>query len=580
MEPCSADITSEDYADFIYRHTSLPLEELYRIYDSPCIDFINRELLVIYRPLQDVLPLSLEKYSYETIPKLYSLLDTSSMDASGITDSRAQPAFNSSGEGVIIGIIDTGIDYTNPLFQNPDGTTRILGIWDQTLPENGPGGVTFGFDYSLLYGQEFTEIQINEALASPDPLSVVPSMDTNGHGTFLAGIAGGGETEDGSFFGAAPSCRLGIVKLKPAKQYLRDFYGIREDAIAYQENDILTGIRYLLNLSYLYTAPLVLLLGLGTNSGSHSGTSSLGLFFRQISLTGGVASVIAAGNETGFRHHFLGSIREDESYEEVELRIAEGERGLTVELWAREAELYTVGFITPSGEQIERIPVLRGNETRINLLLEQTVITVNYITSEMGSGSQLVFIRFETPAAGLWRIRVYNSLFITGQYHMWLPVHGFISDDTVFLRSNPDTTITEPGNSPAPITVSAYNHQNGSIYIHSSRGFSRDGGIKPELAAPGVDVYGPGLGRDTENGRVFPMTRRTGTSVAAAHVAGAAAVLLGWGLKNSIPLSIYQPGVKSYLVRGASRNPAYTYPNREFGYGTLDLFNSLLRFRE
>lgn len=579
MDPCNADVASEDYADFIYQHTNLTLERLYELYQTQCIDFISRELIVLYRPLQDVLPLSLEKYSYDTIPKLYSLLDTSSMEASGIIATHSQPNLGSLGEGVIVGIIDTGIDYTNPIFRNPDGATRILGIWDQTINTHGTGVVFDEYGYPLLYGQEFRQEDINEALRSSSPLERVPSTDTDGHGTFLAGIAAGGETQDGSFIGAAPSSYLGIVKLKPAKQYLRDFYGIREDA-AYQENDIMTGMRYLLNLAYRHMAPLVLLIGLGTNSGGHTGTSPLGLFFRSLSLNSGVASVIAAGNETGFRHHFLGNIRQSENHEDVELRVAEGERGLTLELWAREAELYTVGFISPTGEQIERIPVIHGNETRITFLLERTIITVNYVLAEPGSGNQLVFIRFESPTAGLWRIRVYNSLFITGQYHMWLPVHGFINDDTIFLHSNPDTTITDPGNSPAPITVSAYNHQNGSIYIHSSRGFARDGAIKPDLSAPGVDVYGPGLGRNTPNGRVYPMTRRTGTSVAAAHVAGASAILMGWALKNDALFSVYQAAVKSYLVRGASRNPAYTYPNREWGYGTLDLFNTLLRFRE
>lgn len=584
MASCSADVTSEDYADFIYQHSNLSLEEIYQTYGTRCVDFISREFLIAYRPLQDVLPLSLEKYSYDSIPKLYSLLDTSSMDASGITAAHSQPNLASLGEGVIVGIIDTGIDYTNPIFRNADGSTRILGIWDQTLPEPGsgqPGGVTFeGFDVPLSYGTEFREAQINEALSAQDPFSVVPSRDTDGHGTFLAGVAAGGETQDAGFVGAAPNAYLGVVKLKPAKTYLRDFYGIREDATAYQENDIMTAMRYLYNLAYRHYCPIVVLIGLGTNSGSHSGTSPLGLFLRSISVNAGISTVIAAGNETGFRHHFLGHILQDEAYEEVELRIAEGERGLSMELWAREAELYTVGFISPTGEQVERIPIIRGTETRVTFLLEQSVITVNYVTTEAGSGNQLIFIRFETPASGLWRIRVYNSLFISGQYHMWLPVRGFIQDDTVFLRSNPDTTITEPGNSPSPITVSTYNHQNGSIYIHSSRGFARDGGIKPEIAAPGVDVYGPGLGRGTGSDRTYPMMRMTGSSVAAAHVAGATAILLSWALKSDMLYSLHQAAIKSYLVRGASRNPAYTYPNKEWGYGTLDLFNTFLRFRE
>lgn len=95
-------------------------------------------------------------------------------------------------------------------------------------------------------------------------------------------------------------------------------------------------------------------------------------------------------------------------------------------------------------------------------------------------------MRFDAPAAGIWKIRVYHTLSIQGEYHMWLPVHGFISDETFFLRPDPDTTITDPGNTAAIITTAAYSHQTGGIYLHSSRGFTRTRTIKPDLAAPGV----------------------------------------------------------------------------------------------
>lgn len=74
---------------------------------------------------------------------------------------------------------------------------------------------------------------------------------------------------------------------------------------------------------------------------------------------------------------------------------------------------------------------------------------------------------------------------------MWLPVQSFISDETVFLKPDPSNTITVPGNSRLPITVGAYDHRNNSIYIHSSRGYISRDSVKPDLAAPGVDVLGP-----------------------------------------------------------------------------------------
>ena len=161
---------------------------------------------------------------------------------------------------------------------------------------------------------------------------------------------------------------------------------------------------------------------------------------------------------------------------------------------------------------------------------------------------------------------------------MWLPSEGLVSDETVFLRPTPDTTITLPGNTAAPITVGAYNHLNNSIYIHSSRGFTPSGIVKPELAAPGVNVIGPAVGRRI-NGSI-PMTTRSGTSVAAAHVAGAVASLFGWGIVESNQITMSQASVKSYLIRGARRNPALRYPNEEWGYGALDLYETFRRIRE
>lgn len=569
MPPCTIDVASDDVVEFIYRHSNVPYDRLQQELGNICFDFVNQEFAIVYIPLAQATPFTMERFGYTYIPKLYTLLDTTSMEASGITATFRQPALNTKGEGTLIAVIDTGIDYRNPLFQNPDKTTRIAGIWDQTVP-NGPGITEEVNQIPFLYGREYTREEINEALASDNPLAIVPETDEIGHGTFLAGIAAGGTAPDNSFTGAAPLSNLVIVKLKQAKPYLRDYFLIKDGAVAFQENDIMMGIRYALNQARRLRMPLTILLGLGTNQGSHDGTSPLSFVFRDLSSYIGVASVIAAGNESGRAHHYLGSLSPDQDFEDVEIRVAPGEKGFVLELWANDPELFTVGFVSPTGEVIQRIPIIRGNETRVTFLLEPTVISVNYRNTEIGSGSQLVFMRFSAPSSGIWRVRVYSTLYLTGTYHMWLPVTGFISNNTVFLRPNPDTTITTPGNSAFPITVSTYNHVNNSIYIHSSRGFTRDNRIKPDLAAPGVDVYGPGVappasarssGTDEEN--AFPMTRKSGSSIAAAHTAGAVANLLSWGFLRGNDTTLSDASIKSYLIRGAKRNPAMTYPNGE-----------------
>lgn len=162
---------------------------------------------------------------------------------------------------------------------------------------------------------------------------------------------------------------------------------------------------------------------------------------------------------------------------------------------------------------------------------------------------------------------------------MWLPVQGFISDETVFLKPDPSNTITVPGNSRLPITVGAYDHRNNSIYIHSSRGYTSRDYVKPDLAAPGVEVLGPSV-RSTSSSDARFFTRRTGTSAAAAITAGAVANLLSWGIVMGNYPTMSEASIKSYLIRGATRNPAISYPNKEFGYGALDLLQTFLRLRE
>ena len=582
MPDCPFNPAAENIADLIYRFGSLQSER-WNNTSSLCADYVSSDYIILHMPLTPD-AVSMRVHPYYMIPSLFSPLDYNAMEASGILSAFNSPALNNQGKGVLIGLVDTGIDYRSPLFQNPDGTTRIAGIWDQSVPIEEdvlPAGVP---DYYPMggssYGTEYTREQINEALASDDPLSLVPTQDTIGHGTFLAGLSAGSSIPQEDFTGAAPEAELAVVKLKPAKKYLRDFYLIPSDAPAFQENDIMMGIKYLRMMADRLKKPLVILLAMGSNSGSHIGTPPLSQVTQNYSGFFGIITVIACGNETGAAHHFYASIPAGTEYEDVEIRVGkeEAERGFVLELWAADADTYTVGFISPSGERISRIPIIANNETSIPFLLDATTITVNYQLIEAESGSQLIFMRFQTPAAGIWTVRVYNTQRFKGTFHMWLPVQGMISEETVFLRPDPYSTITVPGNSRLPITVGAYDTSTGGIYIHSSRGFTPNQIVKPELAAPGVNILGPSVGR--KPGSDTPMTTRTGTSAAAAITAGAAANLLGWGIVEGNYPTMSEASVKSYLIRGAQRNPALTYPNREFGYGTLDLFQTFLRLRE
>lgn len=573
---CTNSVASEDFADFIAPYFTTP-EEFIRSQGTDCIDFVNSTLAVVYVPLSTVTPSTYTSYTYSAVPKLYSLLDVTSMDAAGITPAGELPVLNNQGAGVIVGFVDTGINYTDSLFRNADGSTRIIGIWDQTNNSDNSNNIEnetakpFSA-FSALYGTQYTAEEINLALNSDNPASIVPTRDENGHGTFLASIAAGNRDERAEFSGAAPQASIAMVKLKPAKQYLRDFYLIQDGADAYQENDIMMGVSYLYFLARKYSMPLVVCIPLGTNMGSHMGMSRLGQYLNQVSLSNGSAVITAAGNETGARHHFRAVMDADTDEVTAELRVGEREAGFSMELWAENMGAYTVGFISPTGEVAREISVPLRGENTVSFLLEQTQITVYTQIADVSSGSQFIFMRFENPMSGIWRILIRNSLDIRETFHIWLPVRGFISDETYFLRPDPDTIITDPGNARYPITVTAYDHTKNSIYIHASRGYSLSGRIKPDLAAPGVNILGASV-----SGR--RLTRMSGTSVSAAHLAGAAAILLNWGVLNANYPYLNTPVLKSIFVRGAQRNPALTYPNREFGYGTLNLYEAFLHLR-
>ena len=574
MIPCNVSPASEEIADFIVRYSPRAVDSLYELAQTRCVNLVSQEYAIVHAPLSGVLPLSFTQHTYSAIPKLYGLQDTTALEATGILPVFSQPNLMSTGQGILIGMIDTGIDYTNPLFQNPDGTSRILRLWDQTIEsENTPEAVA---GFQPFYGTVYSQEDLNRALASEQPLELVPSTDTSGHGTFLAGVAAGRQIQSPTTFsGAAPDAALAVVRLKPAKQYLREFFAVPPDADAYQENDIMAAAAFLLGVAGQYQMPLVLCLGVGTSQGSHSGISPLAMQLQALSGTRGFACVTGAGNETGFRHHYFGNLSPDQEYEDVELRVADSTSGFSMELWADVSELYTVGFVSPSGEVIERIPMTVGQETTISFQLDATSILISYQITESSSGRFLAFLRFTGPAPGIWHIRVYPTLFVAGQFHIWLPMQGFLTEDTGFLRPDPDITITDPGNAPLLLTVSTYNHVTGSLYIHSSRGFTATGQIKPDFAAPGVEVQGPGIPPGTSR-----LSRQTGSSVATAITAGAVACLFSWGFTQGNDTTLTSISVKSILIRGAERKEAFRYPNRQWGYGTLNLYQAFLLMRE
>ena len=263
----------------------------------------------------------------------------------------------------------------------------------------------------------------------------------------------------------------------------------------------------------------------------------------------------------------------------VELNVSTAHPGFCMEFWALSPALYTLSVTSPLGETISEITPQQGLRSSYQFFGERTVIEIRYEIAEYHSGFQLILIRMLTPTEGIWTFRIRNRTQIQNTFHLWLPVSSFLSKDVYFLTPDPDTTITNPGNTEALITAGGYDSRSGSIWPASGRGYTLSNQIKPELAAPAVDVYGPAATDSSSQERppLSPFIRETGTSLSCALTAGAIALLVNWGMERSS--LFYSPltnrSVKNYLIRGARRRSSFSYPNQEWGYGELDLYGVL-----
>ncbi len=585
---CRQMILSEDYYDFLLYDTPPRLEKNLEAANAHCFQNLDVNYDILYISHTDVPPINYENYLYTEIPTLYGLVldgaeqlqngtragaslttvsgsennpDYESLKASGILDLQAS-RLALKGRGVLIGYLDTGIDYRNSVFRYSNGDSRIAAIWDQTIQ-------TGTLPELFAYGSEYKRADIDLALASDTPYEIVPSRDENGHGSAMAGVQ------------AAPEATIAMVKLKPAKQYLRDFYCVKEDAIAYSETDMLTAIKYLDHLALSLNMPLVIAIGLGTNLGDHNGNSPIAGYCDHLLQRHERAIVIAGGNEGASRHHYFGEmtvsneinpnstpgISSVAEYQNVEIKVGDGEKQFMIELWGGRPDIYSISVQSPGGEIIPRIPARRRLNVHYHFLYEPTTVTVDYIIGERWSGAELVMIRFLNPTPGIWTIGVYPEGSATSfplarnviqTFHIWLPMNGFVSEDTYFLLPNPDVTLTEPAYAVQPLTVSTYQVSNNSFYVGSGRGYSRSEKIKPDLAAPGVNVLTVG-------------GRRTASCMAAAITAGALAQYLEWAVVQGNEPYFRMNDIKYYLYRGADRNSPLTYPNRLWGYGRLNI---------
>ena len=494
------------------------------------------------------------------------------IDAANITQLHGEDHLSLTGKGTIAAIIDTGIDYLNPQFQNPDGTTRIVAIWDQTIQSN------INDDAITFFGTVYSRDEINRAIQASNqggnPYDIVPSMDELGHGTNMAGLVGARGLND--VMGSAPECEFLIVKLKEAKNSNLKLVGInnRRNTPIFEGIDIYIAMRFVTNYNPLPSIrPMSILISAGTNWGGHEGVTSIEEDINYFSARKGIIFVTNTGNQGASLIHSSGTFLKSNSLQTLEVIVGENEDNLVLMLWIQRPDVVSIEIISPSGEIAKPIQsdLVASKFEQINLILESSIISIAFITSEFASGNESIYITIKTPKPGLWQLRLKGDYIVHGRYNLWLPQRPLIQLNTLVVNPNPYTTLQSPANAKKSISTSFYDQNNNTIVPESGRGFTADDRIKPDLTTGGVMTLTTGL--NNEN------TLLTGGSVAGAVLCGATLLLLQWGIILGNDPNIYGPTAVSYFTRGTSKRIGDIYPNPQWGYGMLNLEGSFENLR-
>ena len=477
-------------------------------------------------------------------------------------DTVQRAPYNLSGRGVLVGIVDSGIDYENPDFRNEDGTTRVVSLWDQSVSGNPPAG------YAV--GSEFTREEINAALAGNGPgggagesTRTVLSRDTSGHGTAVAGIAAGnGRGSEGRMYrGAAPEAELIIVKMGTP----------RPDGFP-RTTELMTGVDYVIRKALELRMPVAVNISFGNTYGSHDGTSLVERFLNDISDMWKNVICIGSGNEGTTAGHAAGRVTDEEEVIQ-ELAVQEREPSLNVQIWKSYVDEMDVSIVSPSGERVGPFREILGPQ---RFILGGTELLIYYGEPKPYSVRQEIYISFiplqSYVDSGVWQIILTPRGIVDGAWQMWLPAQAALNVGTAFLTPDSTSTLTIPSTASLAVTVAAYDARTFSYADFSGRGpaavYEGIGVPKPDLAAPGVLVNAPVPGGGY---RAF-----SGTSFAAPFVTGSAALLMEWGIVQGNDPYLYGEKVKAYLRRGARELPGYSeWPNALLGFGALCVRESL-----
>ena len=457
------------------------------------------------------------------------------------------------GDGVLVAVLDSGVDYAHPDFRNEDGTTRILALWDQTIPGRPPAGYRIGTEY--------TKEQIDEALAQSDPVrrrELVPSTDASGHGTRVLGIAAGNGRAGGiRYRGVAPRSSILAVKL-----------GVPRTDSFPRTTELMQALDYCIRKAMEYSLPVAVNISFGNTYGAHDGTSLLETYITDMANIWKSVICIGTGNEGYAAGHASDSLQEGEK-KRIQLAVGEYEGALNLQIWKSYLDDISVSLESPGGRSAGFIRNVPGAQ---RFALEQTDILLYYGEPSPYSQSQEIYLEFlpqtEYVDSGIWTLTLEAREIRDGRFHLWLPSAAVLNANTRFLEPEPYITLTIPSTARRTVAVGAYDSRSRTYADFSGRGDTRDGRERPILAAPGVDVVTtvPGGG----------YAAATGTSFATPFVTGAAALLMQWGITDGNDPFLYGEKAAAYLKKGAQPLPAFrAYPNPQIGWGTLCVRESL-----
>lgn len=517
------------------------------------VEVLNSNFAIITIPLQSISELyDYKEIEYLELPRNLTFFLDKGLSQACITTVQSQYGFNLKGNGVVVGIIDSGIDYTHPDFKNPDGTTRILYIWDQTIPGNNPTG--------FLRGSEYTESEINEALQSEDPYLIVPSRDYDGHGTAVASVAAGsGSADIGLTNGVAPESFIIVVKI--GNEVVQS--GSVNSGTA-RTTAVMRAIKYIIDKAEILSMPVSINLSYGTNDGAHSGQSLFESFIDDMAQRWRTVISVASGNEGSAAHHYFGKVNQGETLA-VDFVISGNPEKVYMTLWKNFADDFSFELISPAGRSTG---IIRQSQSYTQIVLDGVYITIVNSQPTQYTVEQEIYFFFsgssQPISPGVWTLNVRGENIIDGNFDIWLPTLEDVSTDTAFLRPNVETTLTIPSTAYYVITVGGYNSNIDASANFSGRGYTRQNvSVKPDLVAPAVGITTARAGGGTDS--------FSGTSIATPFVTGSAALMMEWGIIKNNDQFLYGQRVKAFLQKGATRDFLITYPNPLWGYGKLCL---------